>query len=263
MSTRIEESGLQIAKELWQLINEKILPGTGVEQKAFWNSFASLLNDLTPKNKALLAKRDELQNQIDAWHKAQNASANPSHDATAYKAFLTKIGYLLPEGAAFKITTQNVDAEIAYQAGPQLVVPVKNARFALNAVNARWGSLYDALYGTDAIAKSDGAEITATYNPIRGQKVIEFARLHLDLVAPLATGSHKESVAYTVLNGALLVALADGSSTKLLQPEKFVGFNGEPMSPSAVLLTNNNLHVEIKINPKSQIGKTDLQEYKI
>jgi len=255
MLARIEESGLQIAEELWQLVNEEILPGTDVEQKAFWNSFANILKDLTPKNKALLAQRDKLQTDIDKWHKTHQSQPI---DAVAYKTFLTNIGYLLPEGPAFKITTKNVDAEIALQAGPQLVVPVKNARFALNAVNARWGSLYDALYGTNAIAESDGAEITAGYNPVRGQKVIEFARQHLDLVAPLAIGSHKDSSAYAVVNGQLIVTLTDGNAVALAEPEKFVGFNGDSNTPSNILLKNNNLHVEIKIDSSSEIGKTDL-----
>lgn len=254
MTTRIQKGGLQIAEELFNLVENDIAPGTGVDTDHFWTEFEAILNDLAPKNKALLAKRDDIQAQIDAWHKER---AGQGHDAAAYKAFLQEIGYLLPEGPDFKVTTQNVDEEIATQAGPQLVVPVKNARFALNAANARWGSLYDALYGTDAISEEGGAERAGGYNPTRGAKVIAFARNHLDTAAPLANGSHADSTQYAVKNGQLAVTLADGSETGLVQPEKFLGYNGSEEAPSAVLLKNNGLHIEIQIDREASIGKTD------
>ena len=254
MTARIQEGGLQIAENLWQLVNDKIVPGTGIETKQFWASFEAILTDLAPKNKDLLAKRESLQAQIDAWHKARIGQA---HDATAYKAFLQEIGYLLPEGPDFKITTANVDIEIAEQAGPQLVVPVKNARFALNAANGRWGSLYDALYGTDAISDEGGAEKGKGYNPARGNKVIAFARNHLNNAAPLANGSHVGTKAYVVENGQLVVTLEDGSKTGLAQPEKFIGYRGEASAPTAILLKNNALHIEILIDASGVVGQTD------
>ena len=254
MTSRIQKGGLQIAEELYNLVTNDIAPGTGVDVDHFWTEFENILNDLAPKNKALLAKRDDLQARIDAWHTER---AGQPHNAAEYKAFLQEIGYLLPEGPDFKITTQNVDQEIAEQAGPQLVVPVKNARFALNAANARWGSLYDALYGTDAISEDDGAEKGKGYNPVRGAKVIAFARKHLDTAAPLANGSHADSTAYTIKDGKLSVTLSDGTETGLAQPEKFVGYNGSEAAPSAVLLKNNGLHIEIQIDAEGNIGKTD------
>lgn len=254
MTSRIQKGGLQIAEELYNLVVNDIAPGTGVDADHFWTEFENILNDLAPKNKALLAKRDDLQAQIDAWHKGR---AGEAHDAAQYKAFLQEIGYLLPEGPDFKITTQNVDQEIAEQAGPQLVVPVKNARFALNAANARWGSLYDALYGTDAISEDDGAEKGKGYNPVRGAKVIAFARNHLDTAAPLANGSHADSTLYAIKDGQLSLTLSDGTETGLAQPEKFVGYNGSEAAPSAVLLKNNGLHIEIQIDAEGNIGKTD------
>lgn len=254
MTSRIQKGGLQIAEELYNLVANDIAPGTGVDVDHFWTEFENILNDLAPKNKALLAKRDDLQARIDTWHTER---AGQPHNAAEYKAFLQEIGYLLPEGSDFKITTQNVDQEIAEQAGPQLVVPVKNARFALNAANARWGSLYDALYGTDAISEEDGAEKGKGYNPVRGAKVIAFARKHLDTAAPLATGSHADSTAYAIKDGQLSITLSDGTETGLAQPEKFVGYNGSEAAPSAVLLKNNGLHIEIQIDAEGNIGKTD------
>jgi len=254
MTNYVQVGGLQVAEELKSLVDNDICPGTGVESAAFWASMESVLVDLTPKNKALLAKRDDLQAKIDEYHKAR---AGQPHNAAEYKAFLTEIGYLEPEVADFSITTQNVDSEIATQPGPQLVVPVKNARFALNAANARWGSLYDALYGTDAISEEGGAERAGGYNPVRGAKVIAFARNHLDQAAPLATGSHADSTAYTIVDGALSVTLNNGETTGLAQPEKFVGYQGDAAAPTAVLLKNNNLHIEIQIDADSPIGKTD------
>ena len=254
MTARIQKGGLQIAESLYELVAQQMAPGTGIDADAFWASFEEILNDLAPKNKALLAKRDDLQAQIDAWHMA---GEGVPHDPVAYKSFLTEIGYLLPEGQDFEITTQNVDSEIATQAGPQLVVPVKNARFALNAANARWGSLYDALYGTDAISEENGAEKGKGYNPARGAKVIEFARKHLDTAAPLAQGSHADSTGYAVKEGQLSVSLTDGSSAGLAQPEKFLGYKGDAAKPSAVLLKNNGLHIEIQIDADHNVGKTD------
>jgi malate synthase len=254
MTNYVQVGGLQVADELKSLVDNNICPGTGIEPAAFWASMESVLVDLTPKNKALLAKRDDLQAKIDSYHKER---AGQPHNAAEYKVFLTEIGYLEPEVADFSVTTENVDSEVATQPGPQLVVPVKNARFALNAANARWGSLYDALYGTDAISEDAGAERAGGYNPVRGAKVIAFARNHLDQAAPLANGSHADSTAYTVVDGALSVTLNNGETTGLAQPEKFLGYQGEASAPVAVLLKNNSLHIEIQIDADSQIGQTD------
>ncbi|MCV6625979.1 MAG: malate synthase G, partial [Cellvibrionaceae bacterium] len=252
MTQRISKGGLQIDAALYQLVNEQIAPGTGVDVEHFWAQFEAILNDLAPKNRALLAKREDLQAKIDAWHQA-----NPKLDMAAYKAFLTEIGYLLPEGDDFAIETENVDTEIAEQAGPQLVVPVKNARFALNASNARWGSLYDALYGTDAISEAGGAEKGRGYNPVRGAKVIEFARKHLDNVAALAAGRHSDAAGYSVVDGQFQAKLSDGTLTGLAQPDKFVGYQGDAAAPSAILLKNNGLHVEIQVDASHNVGKDD------
>ncbi len=254
MTNRIHKGGLQIAEELFNLVENDMAPGTGISADHFWAEFENILDEYAPRNKALLEKRDELQAQIDAWHVARKGQA---HDAAVYKEFLKEIGYLLPEGPEFKVTTQNVDVEIAEQAGPQLVVPVKNARFALNADNARWGSLYDALYGTDVISEDNGAAKGPGYNPVRGAKVVAFARNHLDNVAPLEQGSHKDSASYSVENNALAITLVDGSVVALAQPDKFLGYNGEASNPSSVLLKNNGLHVEIQIDYTNPIGQTD------
>src|SRR5690606_15432365 len=239
MTERVQVGDLQVAKVLFDFINEQAIPGTGVQADAFWAGVDALLHDLAPKNRALLAKRDELQATLDAWHQER---AGQPHDAAAYKAFLQDIGYLLPEPADFKITTENVDNEIATMAGPQLVVPIMNARFAINAANARWGSLYDALYGTDAISEADGAEKGPGYNQVRGDKVIALARTFLDEAAPLAKGSHVDATAYTIDQGQLRVALKDGSQTGLKEADKFVAFQGNAATPHAVLLKNNGLH---------------------
>ncbi|MBB3168296.1 malate synthase G [Simiduia aestuariiviva] len=254
MSKHIEQNGLKISESLHQLIVEKIAPGTGVSPESFWQSLSEILRDLAPRNRELLARRDELQQKIDQWH---TENPGPIRDLSSYKQFLFDIGYLQTPPADFAITTNNVDEEIALQAGPQLVVPVKNARFALNAANARWGSLYDALYGTNAISEEGGAERGQGYNPIRGAKVIAFARDHLDQAAPLAAGSHHQVVQYQVVFGELRAVLEAGTEVALAQPEKFVGYRGEEATPSAILLKNNNLHIEIQIDRKSAIGSTD------
>ena len=254
MANRINISDLQVAEELYDLVNDEIIPGTGLDPETFWNGFSILLSDLAPKNKALLQKRDGIQAKIDAWHKE---NAGPNFDFQRYKSFLIEIGYLVPEGPDFNIDTTGVDTEIAVQAGPQLVVPVMNARYALNATNARWGSLYDALYGTDAIDSTHGAEITAEYNPVRGSRVVEFARKFLDQAVPLDTGSHQDSTRYQIKNGQLTITLDNGSETALAQPEKFVGYKGSKAHPTAVLLCNNNLHIELQIDKESLIGKQD------
>ncbi|MEN9502729.1 MAG: hypothetical protein RI964_2014 [Pseudomonadota bacterium] len=253
MGDKIQIGGLQVSTLLHDFINTQALPDTGVSQEQFWAGLEAIVNDLAPRNRALLAKRDDIQAQIDAWLVANKGQ----FDFAAYKTFLQAIGYLLPEGEAFSVTTENVDAEIATTAGAQLVVPVMNARFALNAANARWGSLYDALYGTDAIPSTDGAEAGSAYNPIRGTKVIEFARNFLDESAPLANGSHKDSTSYAIVDGALQVTLQDGSAVGLAQAEKLVGFKGDAAAPSAVLLRNNGLHFEVQINRDGAIGKSD------
>ncbi|QLF93921.1 malate synthase G [Pseudomonas sp. ABC1] len=253
MTERVEVGGLQVAKVLYDFVNNEAIPGTGVDVSAFWAGAAQLIHDLAPKNRALLAKRDDLQAKIDAWHQAR---AGQAHDAVSYKAFLQEIGYLLPEAEDFQATTQNVDDEIARMAGPQLVVPIMNARFALNAANARWGSLYDALYGTDAISEEGGASKGPGYNEVRGAKVIAFARAFLDEAAPLASGSHRDATAYRIEGGKLQVALKDGTSG-LKDNAQLLGYQGDASAPRAVLLKHNGLHFEIQIDPNSPIGKTD------
>ncbi|KFJ92411.1 malate synthase [Pseudomonas sp. 1-7] len=254
MTERVQVGGLQVAKVLYDFVNNEAIPGTGIAADQFWAGAAAVIKDLAPKNRALLAKRDELQAQIDAWHQARQGQA---HDAAAYKAFLQKIGYLLPEPEFFQATTTNVDEEIARLAGPQLVVPVMNARFALNASNARWGSLYDALYGTDVISEEGGAEKGKGYNKVRGDKVIAFARAFLDEAAPLAAGSHVDSTGYAIVDGKLVVALKGGSNSGLRDDAQLVGFQGEASAPIAVLLKHNGLHFEIQIDASSPIGSTD------
>lgn len=254
MTERVQVGGLQVAKVLFDFVNNEAIPGTGIDAGKFWAGVETVINDLAPKNKALLAKRDDIQAKVDGWHQAR---AGKPHDAAAYKAFLQEIGYLLPEPADFQASPQNVDEEIARMAGPQLVVPVMNARFALNAANARWGSLYDALYGTDAISEENGAEKGKGYNKVRGDKVIAFARAFLDEAAALETGSHVDATAYVVKNGALAVTLKNGSETGLKNAAQFLAFQGEAAKPKAVLLKHNGLHFEIQIDPTSPIGQTD------
>ncbi|WP_109524291.1 malate synthase G [Nocardia aurea] len=254
MTERIQVGGLQVASVLHEFIENEALPGTGVDSAAFWAGAEQVINDLAPRNRALLAERDEIQGKLDAWH-AEHPGAN--YDKAAYKSYLTEIGYLLPEPAGFQITTQNVDTEIAGTAGPQLVVPVMNARFAINAANARWGSLYDALYGTDAIPETGGAEKGKGYNRVRGDKVIEWARNFLDDSVTLITGSHIGSSSYTIVDGELEVGLEDGTSIGLADASQLVGYLGDPASPTSILLKHNGLHIEIQIDPESPIGSTD------
>lgn len=252
MTNYVKVGRLQVADVLYNFINDQALPGTKVDQNDFWTGFEKIVYDLTPENKALLQKRDEYQVQLNEWYKA-----NKNYDFATYKAFLEEIGYLEEEVADFKIGTQNVDAEIATTPGPQLVVPGNNDRYAINAVNARWGSLYDALYGTDAIPEEGGAERTKAYNPARGQKVIAFAKEFLDNVVPLQAGSHVDATSYTVENGKLAVALENGTKTGLKDETQFKGYRGVTEAPEAVLLVHNQLHFEIQMDKNHQIGQTD------
>jgi len=253
MTDRTTVHGLQVANELHHFIEDKVLPATGVDSATFWKGFDAIVSDLAPKNIALLAERDRLQREMDGWHKAH---PGPITDMPAYRTFLEKIGYLLPQPKDVQTTTSNVDAELAQQAGPQLVVPILNARYALNAANARWGSLYDALYGTDAIPETDGAEKGKGYNPVRGAKVIAFARNVLDQAAPLANGSHKDATGYRVKDGQLVVTL-HSSDTALQDPTAFVGYQGDASAPSSVLLKHHGIHVDMQIDRSTVIGKTD------
>jgi malate synthase len=245
---------LNVAEPLKSFIEAEALPGTGVDAAAFWAGFEAILRDMAPRNAALLAKRDELQARIDAWHRAHPAKPI---DAPAYEAFLREIGYLLPEPADFAVTTANTDPEIGGVAGPQLVVPVSNARYALNAANARWGSLYDALYGTDVISEEDGAGRGRGYNPTRGGKVIAFARQVLDQAVPLVGAGHAEALKYTVKGGALDVVLQGGGSVPLKRPEQLVGYLGDATAPTVLLFRHNGLHLELHIDRASEIGKSD------
>ncbi|WP_411686509.1 malate synthase G [Acinetobacter pseudolwoffii] len=251
MTARIQKGKLAIAKELYDFIENEALPGSGLDSETYWKNFEQVVVDLSPKNKALLAKRDDIQAKIDEWHR------NNTFELQAYKAFLTEIGYLLPEVEDFQISTENVDEEIAVLAGPQLVVPVRNARYCLNAANARWGSLYDALYGFDVISEEDGAEKGKGYNPKRGEKVVAFAKNFLDETFPLAQGSHAEATQYAVDGNALVVTLKDGSTTTVADSAKFVGFNGEASAPTEIVFKNNGLHVIVQIDATSPIGQTD------
>ena len=250
---RTTRHGLQVATVLDNFINDKVLPGTGLDSDKFWTGFDAIVSDLAPKNIALLAERDRLQTELDSWHKAH---PGPIADMPAYRAFLESIGYLVPSPEKLTVTTSNVDAELALQAGPQLVVPVLNARYALNAANARWGSLYDALYGTDAITEADGAEKGKSYNPVRGAKVIAFARGVLDQTATLASGSHKDATGYSVDAGKLVVKTVNGS-TGLAEPAQFVGYQGDAAAPSSILFIHNGLHLDLQIDRSTAIGKTD------
>ncbi|MGB0625996.1 MAG: malate synthase G [Alphaproteobacteria bacterium] len=254
MSEMIQAGNIQVAAELYNFINDEALPGTGLDQDKFWASVDEIVNDLGPRNRELLEKRETLQSQIDAWH---TANRDKEFDPAAYRAFLEEIGYLVPEGDAFSAETANVDTEISSIAGPQLVVPITISRYALNAANARWGSLYDALYGTDAISDEGGAELGKGYNPARGAKVIARGRELLDEAAPLAAGSHADSVGYAIVDDELSVTLADGTVTGLANPKGFAGYQGDAGAPSVVLLVHNDLHLEIVIDVDHPIGKDD------
>ena len=254
MTERVATGNLRVAKVLYDFINNEALPGTDIDPDTFWAGVDKVVADLGPRNQELLARRDELQVQIDKWHR--HRVIEPL-DQEAYRQFLVDIGYLRPEPEDFAVTTANVDAEITSTAGPQLVVPILNARFALNAANARWGSLYDALYGTDVIPEDDGAEKGDSYNKVRGDMVIAYARRFLDDSVPLANGTYTDVTGFKVDDGRLIVTLDDERETALAQPQQFVGYTGDPGSPDSVLLVNHGLHVDILIDPESPIGKTD------
>ena len=256
MGNRIEIGNLRIDEDLYLLVRDEITPGTGIDADAFWKAFDDIVAAFAPENKSLLEKRDSLQEQIDAWHLARKGQPL---DSAAYSAFLTDIGYLLPEGRDFTVITEDVDVEIAFIAGPQLVVPVDNARYALNAANARWGSLYDALYGTDVIDESDGATRGTTYNPIRGKRVIEYTERFLDERVGLETGSFSDVKLFTLkaVHGEqqLLAVLKDGSATGLADPSKFAGFTQDNDELTAILLQNHGMHIEIRIDREHPVGK--------
>ena len=254
MTARFSVHGLQVASSLHRFIEERVLPGTGVAGAAFWRGFDAIVHDLAPKNAELLAERDRLQVELDAWHRAH---PGPIKNPKAYRQFLTQIGYLVPLPERVKATTKNVDAELALQAGPQLVVPITNARYALNAANARWGSLYDALYGTDVISEAGGAEKGSDYNPLRGAKVIAYARHVLDRTVPLKQGSHLDSTGYRVEGAKLVVTLKNGAGSGLAEPGQFVGYQGDAAAPSSVLLQHHGLHLDIRIDRSKPIGRSD------
>lgn len=254
MNKRVIKHGYKVAESLYNLVEHEVLPGTGIDAEDFWQSMANIFDEFTPKNQKLLAVREQFQAQIDAWH--LNKSNQPFNQQ-AYQQFLMDIGYIITEKADFSITTNYVDDEVATVAGPQLVVPLMNARFALNAANARWGSLYDALYGTDVISSEDGAEVNKTYNPIRGLKVQAYARRFLDEVIPLTAGSYQEVISYQIAQGKLVVTIKSGEQVRLVDEDKFVGFNGAQQNPSALLFCNNGLHIEIKIDASMPVAKAD------
>src|SRR5450631_1421141 len=245
---------LKIDKALYDFVNDEAIAGSGVQARGFWGGFAALVRASAPRNAALLRRRDELQAKIDAWHR-QNPG--PRFDRLQYKAFLHEIGYLVAEREAFAVSTSNVDAEIAHIAGPQLVVPVSNARYALNAANARWGSLYDALYGTDAIADNGKPPQSGAYDPQRGARVIEFARNFLDASFPLSVGTHRDAVGYRIAGPGLEIKLRSGSTASLAHPAALAGFQGEATAPSVVLLKHHGLHVEIHVDRQHLIGRDD------
>lgn len=253
MTSYTKVGKLQIAMELLDFIEAEALPDSGVSSQQFWDGLERIAREFMSRNKELLARRDELQHQIDAWHRAQSGALS----LKTYKEFLQGIGYLEPEPQSFAITTNQVDDEIAQQAGPQLVVPVNNARYALNAANARWGSLYDALYGTDAISEKDGATKQGGYNAVRGAKVVEEAKRFLDQAVPLQQGSHQEVTAYVIENGQLSIQLKHGGRTGLRDPARWVGYQGRAEQPKAVLLNNHGLHIELQIDRQHAIGRSD------
>ena len=254
MTARTTRHRLQVDSALARFVDDEVLPGTGLAPAAFWAGFDALAHELAPNNRALLAERERLQAALDDWHRAH---PGPIADLAAYRGFLRDIGYLVPVPARVAATTAGVDAELAQQAGPQLVVPITNARYALNAANARWGSLYDALYGTDAIAETDGAGRGGGYNPVRGAKVIDYARGVLDQAAALATGSHRDARGYRVEGGRLVVELAGGGLTGLADPGVFVGWQGAAAAPSSLLLRHHGLHLDLRIDRRHPIGQSD------
>ena len=253
MSNYVKVGDLQVSQLLYEFVNSEALPNTGLDQKKFWDDFSTLIHELSPENKQLLVEREKLQKQIDNWHRKHQSS----FDFGKYKAYLMEIGYLEPKVAEFKVSTANVDSEVAIQAGPQLVVPVDNARYALNAANARWGSLYDALYGTDVISEDNGAEIGEKYNPVRGKKVVAFSKQFLDEHVALANATHTKVKKYAIVNGKLSAKLHDGELAELNDAEKLVGYQGQPEEPTAILFVNNGLHIEIQIDRTHPIGKDD------
>ena len=254
MTNRIQCHRLQVAAVLKEFIDTRALPGTGIDPDAFWQGFDALIHDLTPENKALLAERDRIQAEFDSWYRK---NPGPIKNMGAYKDFLKEIGYLKDVPADFKVSTSNIDYAISDQGGPQLVVPITNVRYALNAANARWGSLYDALYGTDAISEENGASREGDYNPVRGEKVIAYGRDFLDQSIPLAKGSHKDVTQYSADNGAFTATLNDGSQTGLSDPDCFLGYRGDVANPEAIILSHNGLHFEIQIDRNHPIGKQD------
>ena len=254
MTERSQYGNLQVAKELDKLLIEEILPGLNISEEEFWDSFNHIVEEFVPRNKSLIKDREELQNQIDQWHLDRRGQ---KHNHEEYKTFLKEIGYWVEGTKDFQITTSEVDPEISEIAGPQLVVPVMNARFSLNAANARWGSLYDALYGTDMISEEDGAERGGAYNPVRGDKVIEFSKSLLNEIVPLSQGSYQEVTSFQIKEGNLEVNLSDQSKVSLLDTEKFIGFRGEPDNPTGILFKNNKLHIEIQVDREDSVGKDD------
>jgi malate synthase len=254
MNKRITKHGYKVAESLYNLVENEVLPGIDINSDDFWQSMANIFDEFSPKNQTLLATRRDFQTQIDTWHCDKN---NQPFDQGKYQEFLHEIGYIVKEGSDFSITTENVDSEVAIVAGPQLVVPLMNARFALNAANARWGSLYDALYGTDVIKAEEGDDVIKGYNPERGAKVQAYVRLFLDDTIPLSQGSHSDAVKYSIVDGKLIVTLKSDAQTNLVNESKFVGFSGTEQSPSTLLFCNNGLHLEIKFDASSPVAKTD------
>jgi malate synthase len=257
MTARTRAHNLQVATPLYDFIEKQVLPAVGVKSDKFWKGFSAIVTDLAPKNIALLAERDRIQTEMDQWHRAHPGPVAAGKAMKDYRKFLSQIGYLVPEPKNVKATTANVDAELAQLAGPQLVVPILNARYALNAANARWGSLYDALYGTDAISEANGCEKGTGYNPKRGAKVIEYCRYVLDRCAPLKKGSHIDSTGYAVKGGQLVVTLKGGASTTLAKAKQFVGYTGDAKAPASVLFVHHGLHLDLQIDKTTPIGKTD------
>ena len=257
MTQRTTKHSLQVASNLCDFIESKVLPAVGIKSDKFWKGFDAIVQDLSPKNTALLAERDRIQTEMDTWHTANPGPVLSGKPMAAYQKFLEKTGYLVPEPKKLKVTTKNVDAELSTLAGPQLVVPILNARYALNAANARWGSLYDALYGTDAISEAGGLQKGPGYNDKRGAEVVRQGRYLLDQCAPLSKGSHADSTKYSIAGGKLVVSLKGGASTGLKDAKQFIGYQGAASAPTAILLQHNGLHMDIQIDRSHRIGSTD------